>query len=227
MQRILYLIKNKNVDPEKILFITFTNKAAKDTKYHLRDHPITIRYNFLLALLIFSTLHSLCFQILRSAKQKYSLASKSKQLAIVQGMFTMCKCFHISKTEQMELLAKQYEGKFFANEIIAESPNDVLNFIHLCKSNSTAQTAPSGWRFQVWQKYEHALQQQEMIDFTSMILLATSLLHENAGLQTAYHEQYQYVFIDELQDLNIAQLQLLKVLCKHNRITAWYVNNIY
>lgn len=73
--------------------------------------------------------------------------------------------------------------------------------------------------------YEQAKQEQKKVDFADLILLSLATLSANAQLVTALHEQYQWVMVDEFQDVSVAMVHLLGSLCGAGN-PPWVVGDI-
>ncbi len=69
---------------------------------------------------------------------------------------------------------------------------------------------------QIYQQYQEYLQQNQLLDFSDMLLNALTLLKENEALRSKLQEQYQFMLIDEFQDTNEVQMQLILSLTRDN-----------
>jgi len=62
---------------------------------------------------------------------------------------------------------------------------------------------------QVYQEYQEYLLENQLLDFSDMLLNALVLLKENEGLRDKLQEKYKFILVDEFQDTNEAQMQLV------------------
>jgi DNA helicase-2/ATP-dependent DNA helicase PcrA len=68
----------------------------------------------------------------------------------------------------------------------------------------------------IYQQYQEYLQQNQLLDFSDMLLNALTLLKENESLRAKLQEQYQFILVDEFQDTNEVQMQLILSLIGDN-----------
>jgi DNA helicase-2/ATP-dependent DNA helicase PcrA len=205
--RILHLIK-KGVRPDRILAITFTNKAAKEMRERVfkliesdleLNMPISFNERPFL-----STFHSLGVHIIRENAQKFGLTrnftifdrSDSKR-AVKNGI------------EEINLDPKQYE------------PNTILSIISREKGNAVtleefAKTVNGDYMrdiiYKVWQKYELALKKEKALDFDDLLLKSMELLKNDEAVRAHYQDVWHYVHIDEYQDTNKVQYSMAKLI---------------
>jgi DNA helicase II / ATP-dependent DNA helicase PcrA len=205
--RILHLIK-KGVRPDRILAITFTNKAAKEMRERVfkliegdsgLNMPISFHERPFL-----STFHSLGVHIIRENAQKFGLTknftifdrSDSKR-AVKNGI------------EEINLDPKQYE------------PNTILSIISREKGNAVtleefAKTVNGDYMrdiiYKVWQKYEIALKKEKALDFDDLLLKSMELLKNDESVRAHYQDVWHYVHIDEYQDTNKVQYSMAKLI---------------
>jgi superfamily I DNA/RNA helicase len=72
----------------------------------------------------------------------------------------------------------------------------------------------------VYSAYEELLDLNHKIDYSDFIPGVIHLFEMAPGLKEKYKQIYQFVFVDEFQDLNLPQITLLQMLCEDGRITV-------
>lgn len=94
---------------------------------------------------------------------------------------------------------------------------------HLIKGRDGKKTLIDSERYEkqmgigeIYQQYQEYLYQNQLIDFSDMLLNALTLLKENEGLRAKLQEQYQFILVDEFQDTNEVQMQLILSLTGDN-----------
>ena len=201
--KIAYLIEKKNVAPENILAITFTNKAAKEMKDRLFK---TIGQNA--KYLEVSTFHSFGLKLLR---ENYDALGYDKNFVIMDSDDSLTVVKKIIKDIG-------YDPKIY-------NPRAIRNKISSCKNEMTTPEAYERYAAsdfekvvqEVYAKYEKKLQRNNSVDFDDLLLLPIELFKKNPDILNKYQDLYQYILIDEYQDTNEAQYILTKMLSAKNR----------
>lgn len=201
--RVAYLISEKHIDPQNILMVTFTNKAANEMKERIRnlvsDHGLPFA----------GTFHSLCVRILRvdgvhvKIPPNFAIYDADDQVDAIKEVM-----------KKLDISAKQYH------------PNAVLATISQAKNELiTALEYPTYARgnFQetvarAYLGYQRLLLENEALDFDDLLLKTVELFRNHPEVAGKYQERFQYVLVDEYQDTNKAQYELTKSLAKrwHN-----------
>ncbi|MDO8659788.1 MAG: UvrD-helicase domain-containing protein, partial [Candidatus Parcubacteria bacterium] len=207
--RIVNLIKN-GVAPEKILAVTFTNKAAKE----MRERIITeIEKNAKgqNKIPFVSTFHSLGVFII---KENARLLGLTKYFTILDEGDAVS----IIKEAQKELGIdpKQYDPKKIKGFISREKGK----FVHLADFAEGESSVYGGIVAKVWALYEKKKMQENSLDFDDLLLKATKLLKEKPEIRKIYQEKWEYIHIDEYQDTNEVQYLLSKMLSEDNKNIA-------
>ena len=202
--RIAYLINDLKIPPEKILAVTFTNKAAKEMKERVEA---LLDINMDTSELTISTFHSLGLRILKKEAEKIDYPST----------FTI-----FSPYEQTELMKKVMEQQNISSERF--SARMILSAISKLKNNPDLFDSPefliSNINFATARKlvtpYEEAMRTMAALDFDDLIVKPVNLLKSNKDVLKKYSEKYQYIMVDEYQDTNIAQFELINLLASHH-----------
>jgi len=194
--KVIYLIKKLNVNPDNILMITFTNKAANEMKERINRSNIPSP-SFI------STFHSLCARILRiegkyiGISPNFVIYDEQDQLDAVKEAM---KILEISTRDfkPSSILATISEAK---NELIEESeyPKYARGFFQ--------ETVAK-----IYFLYQKILKENSALDFDDLILKTIYLFESNPQLLKKYQSKFQYILIDEYQDTNRSQYVLTKML---------------
>lgn len=201
--KVLHLIQEHHVDPDSILMVTFTNKAAQEMKeridLYLAAHPelrvATKPY--------ISTFHSLCARLLRI---------EGKHLGLSQN-------FVIYDSQDQQDAIKEAMAKLYISTKDFK-PSSVLATISSAKNELMdpamyQQFARGHWQqtvAKIYHMYQGILKENDAVDFDDLLLKTVSLFKEQVKILEKYQEKFQYILIDEYQDTNRAQYMLTKLL---------------
>ncbi len=195
--RIAYLINQKQVHPNNILAITFTNKAANEMKERISS---MLEHTYGMQI---STFHSFGLRII---KENYKLLNYEKNFTILDSDDTLTLIKKIMK--ELDIDPKFYNPKAIKNSI-SGAKNELLN------SNEYAKYALSDFDekvHQVFEVYEKTLKANNSLDFDDLLYLPIKLFRENPDVLEKYQEQFKYILVDEYQDTNKAQYILVKMI---------------
>ena len=202
--RIAYLVLEKNVDPSKIMAITFTNKAAGEMKERLQ--------NFIgdLGDMWVSTIHSMCVKILRRFIDKlgynkdfsiYDDSDKEKTLKTV--------------IENLGLDSEKFLKT--AKNLISTAKNDCLTPLEFKSEYSHLHFISE--LYSIYSAYENELINNNSLDFDDLLFKTYQLFLEHPEVADYYSEKFQYIHIDEFQDTNKVQFAIAQRLAvKHGNI---------
>ena len=205
--RIVNLIK-EGVAPERILAVTFTNKAAKEMRERI---ILEIKKNMQNAqeqekIPFVSTFHSLGVYII---KENARLLGLNKYFTILDEGDATTILKEIMK--EIGIDPKQYDPKKIKNIISREKGK----FTHL--ENYTERESGTLGKIvaQIWNLYEKRKMKENALDFDDLLLKATKLLKDNLGVRKIYQERWKYIHIDEYQDTNEVQYLMSKMLSEN------------
>lgn len=205
--KVAYLLENKNILPENILAITFTNKAAKEMKE--RIYKLVGNSAFLIQI---STFHSFGLKLL---KENYKYLGYDSNFTILDSDDSLSVVKKVMK--ELDIDSNKYNYRAIRN-VISNNKNEMIDPIeyHKFVHNDFDEIAEK-----VYIEYEKSLKRSNAIDFDDLLILPLKLFDENNDILKKYQEKYKYVFIDEYQDTNTPQYLLSKMICnKYKNITV-------
>lgn len=221
--RIARLILDKNVKPEHILALTFTDKAAQEMQERV-DQLLPLGY----VDTAIATFHALGDKILREYGIEIGLQSDFVVMTPLQQSIIMKKVI-----EQLKL--KYY--KPLSNPFALVS--DLLSFLSRLKDENilsadlkafigtmpktTIDEKQEYLRAQelsnIYSLYTQLCTENNMLDYGDQITLVLQLFRARPAILAHYQQQFKYIMVDEYQDTNYAQSQAIKMLSeKHHNI---------
>ncbi|MBV9234037.1 MAG: UvrD-helicase domain-containing protein, partial [Candidatus Eremiobacteraeota bacterium] len=205
--RIAYLLGEMRVSPDRILAVTFTNKAAGEMKSRLQSMVGPVARD-----LWVGTFHSMCVRMLRRDGHRIGIAPN---FAVIDEL------------DQRQLLKDILEDLDYDDRQL--SPGACLVEIDKAKNallwpEQYAQTQTSfvGERIaNVYTEYQRRLSESNSLDFDDLIVRTIDLLQRDAATRKKYQQKFEYVLVDEYQDVNAAQYRLVALLSGyHGNITV-------
>lgn len=196
--RIAYLMVEKQVHPQNILAITFTNKAAKEMKERIYKMMGGAADD-----LWISTFHSMCVRILRrdidriGFNRNFSILDPTDQLTVIKNVLKE-KNIDPKKFDPRGILAAISSAK---NEL--RSPE---------KYEKTASNYYEQIVSDVYSEYQKVLHKNHALDFDDLIMTTIQLFERVPEVLEYYQRKFQYIHVDEYQDTNRAQYVLVNLL---------------
>ncbi len=207
--RIAWLIQEKNIAPDSILAVTFTNKAAGEMAERVNQ---LLGHSSLTKPLI-STFHSFCVRILRRDVEALKTASGG-----------LTRAFTIFDENDQSGLVKQIM-KRMGLDTKQLTPRTVQSRISWAKNHMVdpqdyflGSKDPTSERVaHIFKAYQDELRKNNAMDFDDLLLEAARLLKASAEVRARYQQRYQYVMVDEYQDTNRPQYELMKLLAGEHK----------
>jgi DNA helicase II / ATP-dependent DNA helicase PcrA len=187
----------------KILAITFTNKAGEEMKERL-ENAEKVKTNVFVG-----TFHGFCQQVLELRgnliglpQMPHIFEEEADRLSLIEEAISLTPsiCNFYTELESK----KQRSFRYDVLDFISEVKRDLLTEGDLLKEKDGEDLVL------LYNSYQEILTSQNAIDFDDLIKLCYHLFTNNPSVAALYRRTYEYICIDEAQDLNFAQYQLLK-----------------
>ncbi len=204
--RIVNLIK-EGISPDKILAVTFTNKAAKEMRERIIGE-INKSSKGQDTIPFVSTFHSLGVYII---KENARLLGLTKYFTILDEGDSTTIIKNILK--ELSIDPKQYDPKKIKNIISREKGK----FTHLEDYAEKSVDTLGQIVARVWNLYEKQKTKENSLDFDDLLLKTVKLLKENKAVRELYQDKWEYIHVDEYQDTNEVQYLMTKLLSEKNK----------
>ena len=215
--RALNLFLREKAEPRQLVLCTFTEKAAFEMRDRLSAAAHKVGYVGDLSELTVSTIHGLCNDILTRHRHRTSLGSNFGILDdLTQLLFIFENFNDIIGSDE----GGHYLGKWKTRWTAIEGARNYFDKIteELVRPDllEDSETPFLHHLARAYRAYEHALSQNNRVDFAHLQTTVHELLSDPTDRQ-AITAEIRYVLVDEYQDTNYVQEQLLFRLTEHNR----------
>jgi len=217
-QKIAYLIEKKLANPEEILALTFTDKAAAEMLERV-DKNLDMSYSDIQI----STFHAFCQRILEHYGLDIGISNQFKLLTQTDAWLLIKENldkFNLkyyrplgNPTRHVHELIKHFSK--CKDELV--SPQDYLKHAEGVKMDSADANVDERSRLteisNAYHTYNQLLLDKNCLDFGDLIFYTIKLLQERPRVLKLLQERYKHILVDEFQDVNYAQYELVRLLC--------------
>lgn len=215
--RIVHLIENKGIEPDSILAVTFTNKAARE----MGERVEGLLGGRTLRKPLIATFHSFCVRVLRRDIEAMRIGGAENKI----GNVGYKKDFAIYDETDQQAVVKSVMRRLGLDDKQLK-PSAVLGRISWAKNHMLdpqemyLQSAdPTTEKVaHIFEEYRKELRKANALDFDDLLLETVRLLKSSSEVRERYQRRYEYLLIDEYQDTNRPQYELIKLLAgtRHN-----------
>ena len=197
-ERTRYLIEESGVRPDQILVITFTRYAAREMKERFerltagKNYPVT-----------FGTFHSIFYGILKCAYGigANNLMSEKESSVLLQEVLDQTDIESTPEVEDEDELVR---------ELLREVGMVKNGLYHLKDFHSKYLTQDEF--AEVFRSYEHQKKELKKFDFDDMLVQCYALFRKKPEILQGWQKRFQYILIDEFQDINRVQYEVIRML---------------
>ena len=225
--RYAYLVQDLGVLPNHILCVTFTNKAAREMKSRIHEMLGDLDTGFL------CTFHGLCVQILKEdgyhiqCPKNFTVIDDNDRDEILNSIFIEQS---ISSSEMTFAKAREYissvksypSGESFSpvkDYVISliSLPESVLFDNYMSFGKRANRSSLMDMKKLAYLGYLYYQKKYFALDFNDLIYFTLYLLCNNSDVAKKWQEQFEYIMVDEFQDIDQSQYALMDILSQMHK----------
>jgi len=195
--RVVHLIEGIGVRPDSILAVTFTNKAADQMKFRVRNLLQGSRSGDPLI----STFHSFCVRLLRREihelgySRDFTIYDDTDQMQVVKASMKDLK------VDEKIVSARTIQSRISSAKNHGKTPDKL-----------TEESWEPSWEFTaaVFRDYDKRLKKSNALDFDDLLIKSVEIFDKSPETAQRYSARYPHVMVDEYQDTNRQQYRLVR-----------------
>ncbi len=203
--RCAYLIEGMGVDPDRLLAVTFTNKAAGEMRQRMER---LLGENSLTGVPLISTFHSLCVRILRrhiehlaaGFTRDFSIYDDDDQQRVIR------QCMRDLAIDERQVTPR------YVSALISHAKNHAADALAYLSEGQHARDLRRSALAAIYPEYAKRLRASNALDFDDLLIKTVILLRDQAEVRAHYAGRFHYLLVDEYQDTNRPQFNLIRLL---------------
>lgn len=190
VSRLRYLLEYRKVRPAEITAVTFTNQAAAEMRERIEKETGKKQAGRAMQI---GTFHAICLNFLKEQGEEFTLMGEAQQRLLAEEVIAHTGV-NAKAGKFLEQVSRRKSGM---EDVLTGDPSDA------------GISDDPAWQ-QAFQIYEEKKKEQHLLDFDDL-LLRTAERIENGRVNDGWKKKFRYLLVDEFQDINPAQLKLVKL----------------
>ena len=231
IQRVLYLIQEKQVKPEEIMLVTYTVKATKELTTRLTNELSQRGIEVNLHEMYLGTFHHVCRKILKEFReytslernyletdqfeQQYLVYQHFKDFESIPGFDTVVPKGYSTRVDFHSYTPWQRCQKIC--HYVSALSEELLNPEEMRRKWGDKLDGRMEVMGRMMMKYERFFREENFVDFTKLQTETYHLLRDHPDIRSMLQQRIRYIMVDEYQDTDYIQEQLIRLLSRKGK----------
>ncbi|NRP12347.1 ATP-dependent DNA helicase PcrA [Aliiroseovarius sp. xm-m-379] len=202
--RIAHLLYTRTAQPNQILSVTFTNKAAREMK----NRVAALLGQTVEGMPWMGTFHSICVKLLR----------RHAELVGLKSNFTILDTDDQNRLLKQLIVAADIDEKRWPARLLSGVIDNWKNRAWTPAQVPTGDaSAFNGKGVDLYHQYQERLKALNACDFGDLLLHMVTIFQTHEDILAQYQRWFRYILVDEYQDTNVAQYLWLRLLAQGHK----------
>ena len=214
VERIVYLITQKDIAPESLFVVTFTDKAARELTTRISNRLVELSIKFNLNDMYLGTFHSICLRLLEDFREFTRLKRSFTLFDQFDQQYFLYQ--HIKDFRELPdaklVIGNDQSGRWAQSESLLKWLNKVAEEALDLPTLEAAPDIEVRVLATCFRKYQELLHEHNSLDFSGIQYEALQLLEKRPEVLAHLREKFSYLMVDEYQDTNTIQERILLLL---------------
>ena len=209
VKRVAYLVMEKNVSPERIMVVTFTEKAAKELLTRISNEFLNYNVNINMNEMYIGTFHSVCLRLMKEHLGGAPDENSKRMMDAFEQTYLVCR-----NIDEFRFL-KNYSKWITANEPWQQAL-DICTYVNqimeeLVDFETLQKDSDEDVRFlgKLVARYTALLERHGVMDFSAIQTETYRMLETHPEILANIRQKLDYIMVDEYQDTNYIQEQIV------------------
>ena len=213
VERVIHLIRDRNVPPEQILIATFTNKAAKELITRITNRLSGDKGGINVNEMYVGTFHSICHRIIKEYPEYGGISKNYRMMEEFEQQYLVYRNLNrFGEIKNIECVTGRFVPSWDTAKLLCKLVDSLREEMADMDRLSSGPRPEFPAAAEVMRVYLELLEHENAVDFSGLQTECMRILRENPDVLKELRNKIRYIMVDEYQDTNYIQEQFIFLL---------------